>query len=86
MKQERSCRPSSGRNRYLPSDDFDETYSETPIHLRDQQAKVFDLPQFVCQERAMITAGRTFTWGGRMKLQLPGYDPLRHKMLTTSQY
>mmetsp|Transcript_11357 Transcript_11357/g.21630 ORF Transcript_11357/g.21630 Transcript_11357/m.21630 type:complete len:195 (-) Transcript_11357:180-764(-) len=64
----------------------DETYSETPIHQREAQAKVFDLPQFLRTERAIITAGRTFTWGGRLKLQLPGYDPLRHKQLTASQY
>eukprot|EP00976_Prorocentrum_cordatum_P074195 1181412-Prorocentrum_minimum.AAC.1 len=61
-------------------------YSETPIHIREHQAKVFDLPQFVCKERAIITAGRTFTWGGRMKHQLPGYDPLRARNLTDSKY
>eukprot|EP00239_Pterosperma_sp_CCMP1384_P001961 CAMPEP_0197850404 /NCGR_PEP_ID=MMETSP1438-20131217/15297_1 /TAXON_ID=1461541 /ORGANISM="Pterosperma sp., Strain CCMP1384" /LENGTH=173 /DNA_ID=CAMNT_0043463557 /DNA_START=176 /DNA_END=694 /DNA_ORIENTATION=+ len=39
-----------------------EKYSETPIHKRQQSNKVFDLPEFVAQERAIITAGRTFTW------------------------
>eukprot|EP00240_Pyramimonas_obovata_P014545 CAMPEP_0118923462 /NCGR_PEP_ID=MMETSP1169-20130426/1975_1 /TAXON_ID=36882 /ORGANISM="Pyramimonas obovata, Strain CCMP722" /LENGTH=204 /DNA_ID=CAMNT_0006864447 /DNA_START=218 /DNA_END=829 /DNA_ORIENTATION=+ len=66
-------------------DQWDESYSETPIHIREHQAKVFDLPKFVCKERAIITAGRTFTWGGRMKHQLPGYDPLRARNLTESK-
>mmetsp|Transcript_25508 Transcript_25508/g.42735 ORF Transcript_25508/g.42735 Transcript_25508/m.42735 type:complete len:201 (+) Transcript_25508:396-998(+) len=66
--------------------EWDESYSETPIHIREHQGKVFDLPPFVCKERAIITAGRTFTWGGRMKLQLPGYDPLRAKNLTASTF
>lgn len=63
-------------------DKFSEKYSETPIHKRTQQNKVFELPEFVAQERAIITSGRTFTWGGRMKLPMPGFDPTRQRLLT----
>ena len=34
---------------------------------------MFDLPDFITAERALLTAGRTFTWGGRFPLQRPGF-------------
>jgi hypothetical protein len=67
-----------------PGGETDETYSETPMHTRAKGSLVFDLPQFVRTERATITAGRIFTWGGRYKMELPKYDPHRAKALAAS--
>lgn len=69
------------RQQVEEQDAASDRYSETPIHERRAQSKVFDLPEYVARERAIITAGRTFTWGGRQRLQLPSFDPHRERLL-----
>ncbi len=62
-------------------------YSETPFHRRKQQAKVFShVSDYVARERAIITSGRTFTWGGRMKYEAPTFNPDRNRMVSTGQW
>lgn len=56
-------------------------YSETPVHRRFAERKVFALPPEVARERSIITSGRRFTWGGRHKLALPGFNPHRERQL-----
>lgn len=57
-------------------------YSETPVHRRAASRKVFnDIPADVSRERSIITKGRRFTWGGRQKLELPGFNPHRERQL-----
>jgi len=73
-------RASDPRN-FSGREGFSDRYSETPMHERKAASKVFDLPEYVARERAIITSGRHFTWGGRLRLQLPSFDPLRDRML-----
>eukprot|EP00899_Mesostigma_viride_P002206 jgi/Mesvir1/11987/Mv00296-RA.1 len=76
--------PALRRGSWTPdarSSEFDEKYSETPMHLQEMHSKVFDIPDFIARERAVITAGRTFTWGGRMRYKLPGFNPSRNHVL-----
>lgn len=56
-------------------------YSETPVHQRCAGRKVFEIPPEVARERSIITSGRRFTWGGRQKLALPGFNPHRERQL-----
>ena len=60
----------------------DSHYSETPFHERKAAGRLFDLPEYVTRERAIITAGRTFTWGGRQKHKMPKFDPDRDRLLS----
>mmetsp|Transcript_40424 Transcript_40424/g.99980 ORF Transcript_40424/g.99980 Transcript_40424/m.99980 type:complete len:226 (-) Transcript_40424:132-809(-) len=57
-------------------------YSETLVHTRAVDRKVFDhIPRDVARERSIITSGRRFTWGGRHKLALPAFNPHRERQL-----
>ncbi len=56
-------------------------YSETPFHKKKQASKVFDVSDYVSRERAIITSGRTFTWGGRMKYDKPPFNPDRSRQI-----
>mmetsp|Transcript_406 Transcript_406/g.1016 ORF Transcript_406/g.1016 Transcript_406/m.1016 type:complete len:226 (-) Transcript_406:151-828(-) len=64
-----------------PSTHNPDRYSETPVHQRSAGRKVFEIPVEVARERSIITAGRRFTWGGRHKLELPGFNPHRERQL-----
>ena len=65
-----------------PSTTRPDRYSETPVHQRFAERKVFEhLPPEVARERSIITSGRRFTWGGRQKLTLPGFNPNRERQL-----
>lgn len=64
-----------------PSITDPERYSETPVHRRAANRKVFEIPAEVARERSIITSGRRFTWGGRQKLALPGFNPHRERQL-----
>ena len=65
-----------------PNDAQRGKYSETPVHRRFAERKVFNhLPPEVARERSIITSGRRFTWGGRQKLALPGFNPHRERQL-----
>ena len=67
-------------------DHIDNTrYSETPFHKKKQASKVFDVSDYVSRERAIITSGRTFTWGGRMKYVKPPFNPDRSRQISQTQ-
>ena len=66
-------------------DHIDNTrYSETPFHKKKQASKVFDVSDYVSRERTIITSGRTFTWGGRMKYDKPPFNPDRAREISYS--
>ncbi|KAK9813076.1 hypothetical protein WJX72_008484 [[Myrmecia] bisecta] len=46
----------------------DHRYSETPWYQQRDARKLVDMPEYLTQERAQITAGRMFTWGCRIAL------------------
>ena len=71
-----------GERLHQGEDAFNERYSETSFREKEAGRKVFNaIGDDVARERATITAGRTFTWGGRMKLDLPAFNPNRERML-----
>ena len=61
-------------------------YSETPFHKKKQASKVFDVSDYVSRERAIITSGRTFTWGGRMKYDKPPFNPDRSRQVSQHRF
>ena len=61
-------------------------YSETPFHKKKQASKVFDVSDYVSRERAIITSGRTFTWGGRMKYDKPPFNPDRSRQISQQTF
>jgi len=61
-------------------------YSETPFHKKKQASKVFDVSDYVSRERAIITSGRTFTWGGRMKYDKPPFNPERSRQISQHSF
>ena len=70
-------RPTAPKRRLAKAEDDEvdsDKYSETSFLHRRKAGRVFDLSEYVTRERATFSAGRTFTWGGRMRFKLPTAD------------
>lgn len=62
--------------------DGQSNYSKTSATLKASQHRVFkQLPAEVCRERAVITAGRAFSWGPRERFGARPFAPSRELLL-----
>ena len=60
------------------------SYSETHAHLAKQsRTRAPGVTEDMQKQRYVVTSGRAFTWGGRLRFEMPKHDPTRSRQLLT---